>query len=165
MYPSELAGSNYQVVAQQYAFPTVKLSYTYGGPISDLPVLRDSRAMRNFIFPVFEDFVEHYEEFHIILLNHGMRVLGHCPIGKGGLNSCVADARLVLQAAILSNASAVVLVHNHPSGALVPSNADRNLTRNLSQALQLVNIKVVDHIILTRDSYFSFADFGEPSLL
>ena len=121
--------------------------------------------MRNFIFPVFEDFVEHYEEFHIILLNHGMRVLGHCPIGKGGLNSCVADARLVLQAAILSNASAVVLVHNHPSGALVPSNADRNLTRNLSQALQLVNIKVVDHIILTRDSYFSFADFGEPSLL
>mgnify|MGYP002783556673 CR=1 FL=1 len=165
MYPSELAGSNYQVVAQQYAFPTVKLSYTYGGPINDLPVLRDSRAMRNFIFPVFEDFVEHYEEFHIILLNHGMRVLGHCPIGKGGLNSCVADARLVLQAAILSNASAVVLVHNHPSGALVPSNADRNLTRNLSQALQLVNIKVVDHIILTRDSYFSFADFGEPSLL
>lgn len=165
MYPSELAGSDYQVAAQQYAFPTVKLSYTYGGPVDRLPVLRCSREMRDFIAPVFEDFVEHYEEFHIILLNQAMRVLGHCPIGKGGLNSCIADARLVLQAAILSNASSVVLVHNHPSGKLLPSTADRNLTGNLAQALQLVQIRVLDHLILSRESYYSFADNGEPSLL
>lgn len=165
MYPSELVGSDYQVAAQQYAFPTVKLSYTYGAPITEQPLLIHSQLIREFIEPVFDDFMEHYEEFHIILLNHGMRVLGHCPIGRGGLNSCIADARLVLQAAILSNSSLVVLVHNHPSGNLRPSEADRNLTQKLSQALQLVNIKVIDHLILSRDGYYSFADNGEPSLL
>ncbi|QYC50744.1 RadC [Microcystis phage Mae-Yong924-2] len=71
----------------------------------------------------------------------------------------------MLQAAILSNASSVVLVHNHPSGKLLPSTADRNLTGNLAQALQLVQIRVLDHLILSRESYYSFADNGEPSLL
>ncbi|MDP2188550.1 MAG: JAB domain-containing protein [Sphingobacteriaceae bacterium] len=165
MYPSESAQLGYQVTNEQYAFPTVKLSYMYNSPIESLQLIRTSRDIYQLMMPVFDDFVEFYEEFHIILLSHSHRVLGHLPIGKGGLTSCVADPRRVLQAAILSNCSQVILIHNHPSGNLMPSEPDRRLTKRMKEALQLVDINLLDHVILTRSSYYSFADQGESSLL
>lgn len=164
MYPSESAQLGYQVTNEQYAFPTVKLTFMYNSPVESLPLIRSSRDTYQFILPIFDDFVDFYEEFHILLLNHAHRVLGHLPIGKGGLTSCHADPRRVLQAALLSNCASVILVHNHPSGKLFPSEADRNLTKRMSEALRLVDIRLNDHVIISRDSYYSFNDQGEPSL-
>ena len=95
-----------------------------------------------------------------MLLNRANRVLGIIEISTGGISGTVADPKLVFTAALKSAASSIVLAHNHPSGNLSPSQADINLTRKLKSAGESLDIAVVDHIILTSESYFSFADEG-----
>ena len=107
-----------------------------------------------------QDRLEFVEEFKVMLLNRANRVLGIIEISSGGISGTVADPKVIFAAAIKSAASQVLLVHNHPSGNLVPSQADINLTRKLKSAGELLDINVVDHIILTSESYFSFADDG-----
>jgi len=107
-----------------------------------------------------QDRLEFVEEFKVMLLNRANRVLGIIEISSGGISGTVADPKVIFAAAIKSAASQVLLVHNHPSGNLAPSQADINLTRKLKSAGELLDINVVDHIILTSESYFSFADDG-----
>ena len=104
--------------------------------------------------------LEFVEEFKVMLLNRANRVLGIIEISSGGISGTVADPKLVFVAALKSAASSIVISHNHPSGALTPSQADINLTRKLKTAGELLDIAVHDHIILTSESYFSFADEG-----
>jgi DNA repair protein RadC len=104
--------------------------------------------------------IEFIETFKVMLLNRANRVLGIIEISTGGMAGTVADPKLVFTAALKSAASSIVLAHNHPSGALTPSQADINLTRKLKTAGEYLDITVVDHIILTSESYFSFADEG-----
>ena len=107
-----------------------------------------------------QDTLEFVEEFKVMLLNRANRVLGIIEISSGGISGTVADPKLVFVAALKSAASSIVISHNHPSGALTPSQADINLTRKLKTAGELLDIAVHDHIILTSESYFSFADEG-----
>lgn len=94
-----------------------------------------------------------------------MKIIGHSALFSGGIDSTIADVRIIMQAAILSNCSCLVIAHNHPSGSLMPSNADRNITKQVSQACKIMGIHLVDHIILGAEGgYFSFADNAEPSL-
>jgi DNA repair protein RadC len=81
-------------------------------------------------------------------------------VSNGGITGTVADPRLIFIAALKANAVALVLCHNHPSGSLNPSTADRELTRKMAQAGSLLEIKVLDHLILSSESYYSFADEG-----
>jgi DNA repair protein RadC len=101
-----------------------------------------------------------HEEFWIVLLNRANNVLSQHLISKGGQAGTVADPKIIFQAALENHAASIILSHNHPSGNLKPSQADINLTRKLRDAGQLLDISVLDHVIFTNTSYFSFADEG-----
>lgn len=100
------------------------------------------------------------EEFWIILLNRRNQILEKRNISKGGVSGTVADAKLIFKPAIERLASGIILAHNHPSGNLTPSNADRQLTKKLIRAGQDLDINVLDHLIIGDDAYFSFKDEG-----
>ena len=107
-----------------------------------------------------EDKIEFVKQFKVMLLNKAQRVLGIYEMSTGGVAGTIADIRLVFIAALKANACGVILSHNHPSGNLIPSRADEELTRKMKQAGMLIEIPVLDHIIMTSESYFSFADQG-----
>lgn len=102
--------------------------------------------------------IELQEEFKVLLLNRNHQVLGIYPLSKGGVTGTVVDAKLVFSVALKCNASSVILAHNHPSGNLQPSEMDRRLTAKLKTAGSYLDISVLDHIILTRQNYYSFSD-------
>lgn len=104
--------------------------------------------------------IEHVEEFKTILLNRANQVLGVADISSGGVSGCTADPKLIYQIALVSNASGVIISHNHPSGNLKPSQADIDLTRKLKEGGKFLDCPVLDHVILTKSSYYSFADNG-----
>jgi len=99
-----------------------------------------------------------HEEFWIIYLNNSNKVLQTLQLSKGGITGTLVDVRLVFKNALQYGAVAVILVHNHPSGTLQPSNSDKALTQKLKTAGESLDIKVLDHLIVTENSYFSFAD-------
>ena len=100
------------------------------------------------------------EQFLALFLNRNNQPIGFYPTSKGGLTGTVADPRLVLAAALKYPCTAIILCHNHPSGNLKPSKADEDLTTKFNQAAKLLDLKLLDHIILTREGYFSFTDEG-----
>ena len=99
-----------------------------------------------------------HEEFWLILLNRANKVMRKQNISQGGISGTVADPKLIFNHALNQLASGIILVHNHPSGNTKPSEADKRLTRQLAEAGKLLEIAVLDHIIFTDNSYFSFAD-------
>ena len=99
-----------------------------------------------------------HEEFWIIYLNNSNKVIQKNQLSKGGITGTLVDVRLVMKKAIEIGAVGIILVHNHPSGTLKPSTSDRQLTNKLKIAGESLDIKVLDHIIITEASYFSFAD-------
>ncbi|MCW3075952.1 MAG: hypothetical protein JWO32_561 [Bacteroidetes bacterium] len=101
-----------------------------------------------------------HEEFWILILNRANKVVKEECISKGGISSTVVDARLICKSAIENNASGIILAHNHPSGQLVPSHEDKNITKRLKEALQMFDIALLDHIIVGDQDYFSFGDEG-----
>ena len=101
-----------------------------------------------------------HEEFWIIYLDNSNKILQKSQLSKGGITGTLVDARLVFKSALELGATAIILVHNHPSGTLKPSQADKQLTQKLIQGGESLDIKVLDHLIVTQKSYFSFADEG-----
>lgn len=99
-----------------------------------------------------------HEEFWIIYLNNSNKIIQKHQLSKGGITGTLVDVRLVLKTALALGAVALILIHNHPSGTLKPSNADKELTQKLKTASQSLDIKVLDHLIITENAYFSFAD-------
>ena len=101
-----------------------------------------------------------HEEFWLLLLGQNCKVLGKELISKGGLTATVADAKIIFGVALRYSASNIMLAHNHPSGSLKPSQQDIDLTKKLAAAGRLLDIKVLDHLIITDKAYYSFADEG-----
>jgi DNA repair protein RadC len=101
-----------------------------------------------------------HEEFWIIYLNNSNKVLSKLQLSKGGITGTLVDVRLVFKSAIELGAVGIVLSHNHPSGTLIPSDADKQITKKLIQAGASLDIKILDHLIISESSYFSFADEG-----
>ena len=101
-----------------------------------------------------------HEEFWIIILNRANYVLRKNKISSGGISGTVADPKLIFKSALDHSGSSIILVHNHPSGNLQPSQADISLTKTLKEAGKFLEIPVLDHIIVSDNSYFSFADEG-----
>ncbi|GAA4887672.1 DNA repair protein RadC [Flaviramulus aquimarinus] len=99
-----------------------------------------------------------HEEFWIIYTNNSNKVIQKNQLSKGGITGTLVDVRLVLKKALEVGAIGLILVHNHPSGTLKPSNADKQITQKLKVAAQNLDIKVLDHLIITEKAYFSFAD-------
>ncbi|MCQ9641201.1 JAB domain-containing protein [Chryseobacterium sp. WG14] len=100
--------------------------------------------------------IEFQEECKVIMMNKGNFVLGIYNVSKGGIDSSVVDIRIILAVALKCNATQLILVHNHPSGNLKPSGSDQTITKNLKNACELLNISLLDHLIITRNSYYSF---------
>lgn len=101
-----------------------------------------------------------HEEFHIIYLNNSNKVIDKMQLSKGGITGTLVDVRLALKKALELGATSIILCHNHPSGNLNPSSADKQLTQKLKAAGESLDIKILDHLIVTERSYFSFADEG-----
>ncbi len=99
-----------------------------------------------------------HEEFWIVYLNNSNKILQKTQLSKGGITGTLVDVRLVLKNAIQLGAVGIILVHNHPSGTLRPSQSDKQLTQKLKNAGNSLDIKVLDHLIITENAYFSFAD-------
>jgi DNA repair protein RadC len=93
-------------------------------------------------------------------LSRANRIIGHSHISTGGLSGTVVDPKKIFQNALKANAAGLILAHNHPSGQLQPSEADKNLTKKLVAAGKFLEIAILDHLILSTEGYFSFADHG-----
>jgi len=99
-----------------------------------------------------------HEEFWILYLNNSNKIIKKNQLSKGGITGTLVDVRLVLKTALEYGATSLILCHNHPSGTLKPSQADKDITQKLKKGAQSLDIKVLDHLIITEQSYFSFAD-------
>ena len=101
------------------------------------------------------------EEFKVLLLDRASHVLGVYHMSKGGVSGTVVDIKLLLAAAIKSNASGIIIAHNHPSGNLKPSESDIKLTEKIKEACSILDIELLDHLILESHLYYSFTDEGK----
>ncbi len=107
-----------------------------------------------------EETIQLQEQFVVIYLNTAGKVIGSYQLSTGGLTGTIADVRLILSVALKSLATGIILGHNHPSGNLTPSEADKLITNKIKQAAKLMDIKVLDHLILSCEGYYSFTDEG-----
>ena len=107
-----------------------------------------------------DDILEYKEYFKLILLNAANKVLGITTISEGGMDGTVVDVRLIMQTALLAHSSSIILAHNHPSGQLKPSPQDDRITKKIKEAAKLMDIRIQDHLIVTGDNYYSYADEG-----
>lgn len=101
-----------------------------------------------------------HEEFYVVLLNRANEILRCKQISIGGMSGTVADGKIIFKSAMEINAHALILVHNHPSGQLKPSDADRSLTKKMVEFGKYIDLPILDHLIFTDFGYFSFADSG-----
>lgn len=139
----------------------VELVYKTKVKASERPLIKTSKDCYQTFLKVWdENKMEMQEEFKVLLINRAHRVTGVYEASAGGITSTVADPRLILAAAIKGLAVGIVLAHNHPSGNLKPSLADEQLTTKIKTAASYHDIRVLDHIIVTADAYYSFADEG-----
>jgi len=122
------------------------------------PKITSSKAVFNLMQPIIGD-LEH-EEFWVLFLNNSNKVLAKTQISKGGLTATVVDIRLLFKRAIELASVGMIVCHNHPSGKLEPSQADKQLTEKIKRAGTTLDIKLLDHLIITEKWYFSFADEG-----
>jgi len=118
--------------------------------------INSSKSVFDLMQPILGDLP--HEEFWIVYLNNSNKVLQISQLSKGGITGTLVDIRLALKNALQLGAVAIILSHNHPSGTLKPSQADIGLTKKLKKAGESLDIKVLDHVIITEKSYFSFAD-------
>lgn len=139
----------------------VELVYKTRVKAADRPAIRCSKDTYELLLRIWnKNTIDFQEEFKVMLLNQANRVLGIYEASSGGITGTVADPRTILASAIKGLAAKIVLAHNHPSGNLKPSTADEQLTIKIKQGAGLLDIKVLDHIILTSEGYLSFADEG-----
>lgn len=107
-----------------------------------------------------DDTLEYKEYFKLVLLNKANKVLGIATISEGGMDGTIVDVRLILQTALLAHSSNIIIAHNHPAGGLTPSSLDDAVTKKIKEAAKLMDITLYDHLIVTSDSYYSYADEG-----
>ena len=139
-----------------FTFNEIGITYTNKGLG---PRIDSSRQVYDLLLPNWLD-VDYVESFYVILLSRGNHVLGVCKISLGSVSGTVADPKKIFQTALKANASAIIISHNHPSGQTKPSVNDNEITKKCKEAGRFLDMPVLDHIILTRDSYFSYADEG-----
>ncbi|WP_344788582.1 JAB domain-containing protein [Postechiella marina] len=104
------------------------------------------------------ELIEYQEEVKLLLLNRANVVLGIHELSKGGTTGCIVDVKMVLAIALKCNAHGIIVIHNHPSGNLKPSEADKSLTSKLKKACRIVDVNMLDHLIISKDGYYSFKD-------
>jgi DNA repair protein RadC len=149
------------MVQKTFKVAEIELTYSPDFKIADKPKISKSNdAFKVLVSQWNLGRIELLEEFKIILMNRRNRVIGIVPISKGGISGTVADPKVIFAAALKSCASGIILAHNHPSGELDPSTEDIKLTQKIKEGGKILDIQVLDHLIITSDKFYSFADGG-----
>lgn len=139
----------------------VELVYKSKVKASERPTIQSSTDAVNVLRILWEaGKMDLVEQFKVLFLNRGNKVIGLYNVSSGGITGTIADPRLIFTAALKTNAVSLILCHNHPSGSLKPSKADEELTQKIIAAGKFLDIRVLDHVIVSSESYFSFADEG-----
>lgn len=134
----------------------LKISQT---DLEQVKILNSENAA-NFIRQFYSDDIEIYESFFILLMNRANKVIGYAKISQGGITGTIVDKKILLKYVVDSLASGVIIAHNHPSGNSTPSDSDIRITREIRELCELVDSKLLDHVILTTETFYSFADNG-----
>ena len=138
----------------------ISINYQHKTKLSELPNITTSRDAEKHFRALWSNKLNYIEEMYLMLLNRANRVLGYSKISLGGTAGTVVDIKVVFQTALKSNASSILLCHNHPSGNLKPSEQDIKITKSIKEAGKLMEIALLDHLIITDEGFFSFADEG-----
>lgn len=125
---------------------------------TEKPKINTSADAANIFKPILSDLP--HEEFWVLMLNRNNLVIDKIIISRGGITGTVIDVRIIMKMALECLACSIILCHNHPSGNLIPSEADKEITRKIKDAGKLLDISVLDHVIVGNNSFFSFADEG-----
>ena len=126
--------------------------------VPELPQIKCSKDVFDLISPVLSDL--QYEEFWILFLNRSNKVINRVKLSQGGISGTVTDVRIIMKKAIESLASGIIVVHNHPSGNLNPSESDTRITQKIKESGNIMDIQLLDHLIVSDREYYSFADNG-----
>ncbi|MBD3905379.1 JAB domain-containing protein [Chryseobacterium sp. Ch-15] len=137
----------------------IKLSYSRKGNC-ERTILSSKDAVNIFREHFDSEEIDYRESFFTLYLNQANKVLGIKKISESGISSTVVDVRIIMQGALLCNATGIILAHNHPSGNLKPSAEDIKITQKIKEASQFLSIQLLDHFILTSDNHFSFGEEG-----
>lgn len=141
--------------------PELNVTYTRANARVFKGNIRSAQDVAEFLKSTFgKDEIELQEQFIVLYLNQKCDIIGYYRHSKGGITATVADVRIIIGAALKCAAVSMAIAHNHPSGNLTPSDADHKLTAKLKDAAKLVDVRLLDHLILTREQYFSFAEEG-----
>lgn len=152
-----------QNAANQSWMHVAEIAIKYNNKVkpSERPQIKSSSEAYELLLATWnKDTIEYLEEAKLILLNTRSRVLGISNLSMGGINGTIVDVRIVYALALKAGANAIILAHNHPSGELLASRLDRQLTDRLVEAGKILNISFQDHLIITNNGYFSFAEDG-----
>ena len=148
--------------SNRFKVAEIELAYRPGDLLKDRPVITRSKDAFDIFFSTWDmNRICLNEQFKVLLLNRANRVLAMYEASSGGTTGTVVDIRLLLVAALKTNALSMILAHNHPSGNLKPSKADLTLTERIVSAARLMDIHVLDHLIISSDGYCSLADRGD----
>jgi len=139
----------------------VELIYKSKVKASERPKITSSKDAAELLMGLWnENKIDFVEQFKVLLLNRANRVLGIVDISSGGVTGTVADPKLIFVAALTANAVGIIISHNHPGSNLKPSRADEELTQKIKNAGKFLDISLLDHVIVTSEGYYSFADEG-----
>jgi DNA repair protein RadC len=146
---------------KQFEVAEIQLSYKSKVKASLRPKISSSKDAEKILRETWDsDKLELVEQFKILLVNRAHKVLGILEVSQGGIAGTVADPKIIFVSALKAAACGIILAHNHPSGNLNASQADIDLTKKLKEAGRFLEIQILDHIIITSEKYFSFADEG-----
>ena len=137
-----------------------ELALTYNRTEPDGPKITMSTELLSTVRPFYEECMEVREKFMVVGLSRDNHVRSLFEVSAGGCAACVVDPKILFSRLLLDNCASFVCVHNHPSGNLTPSLSDKNLTKTLNDAGKVLDIKLLDHVILTAKDHLSFADIG-----
>ena len=137
----------------------ISINYSARVKNTDRAVINSSQSVYNLVRPDWQE-INIRESMKVLYLNRANKVLGIYELSKGGITGTVVDLRLLFATALKSLSCSIILLHNHPSGNLKPSQADINITNKVKDAGKLLDIQLLDHLIMTEDSFFSFSDEG-----
>ncbi|WP_374174067.1 DNA repair protein RadC [Flavobacterium tructae] len=126
--------------------------------VSQLKIITSSKIVFEIMQPIIGELS--HEEFWVLFLNNSNKVISKSQVSKGGITGAVVDVRIVFKLALEIGATGLILCHNHPSGNLLPSDADKKLTKKIKLAGDSLDVKVLDHLIITEAKYYSFVDQG-----
>ncbi|SFD75179.1 RadC family protein [Flavobacterium phragmitis] len=129
--------------------------------VEDVLILKritSSKAVFEIMQPIIGELP--HEEFWVLFLNNSNKVISKSQLSKGGIAGTVVDMRLIFKLALENGATGLILCHNHPSGDLKPSNADKQITKKIKEAGEILDVKILDHLIITESKYYSFVDEG-----